>query len=220
MFTAQSTLGELVADRPDAARTLHRHGLDFCCGGRQSIESACRARGLDPEALLDEIDRQTPPAVEAKNWKEATLDELIQHILERYHEPLKGELPRLADLAGKVERAHADKADSPRGLSDLLREVVISVDSHLAKEERILFPAIRAGRGAMARGPVQAMMLEHEDHGKNLLRIREITGNLALPSYACSSWTELYRALAELERDLMDHIHLENNILFPRALVE
>jgi regulator of cell morphogenesis and NO signaling len=70
----------------------------------------------------------------------------------------------------------------------------------------------------MARGPVQAMMLEHEDHGKNLLRIREVTGNLALPSYACSSWRELYRALEELERDLMDHIHLENNILFPRAL--
>jgi regulator of cell morphogenesis and NO signaling len=173
---------------------------------------------LDPEVLLDEIDQQPPPAVEEKNWKGAPLDDLIQHILERYHEPLKVELPRLAALAAKVETVHHDQPDAPIGLSALLQEVVASVESHLAKEEKILFPAIRAGRGAMARGPVQAMMLEHEDHGKNLLRIREMTGNLALPSYACSSWRELYRALEELERDLMDHIHLENNILFPRTL--
>jgi regulator of cell morphogenesis and NO signaling len=97
-------------------------------------------------------------------------------------------------------------------------DIRTAVESHLGKEEQILFPLILAGRGQNARMPVQMMIQEHEDHGRNLHRIRELTNNLQLPDYACASWRELYRALAELEVELMDHIHLENNILFPRAL--
>jgi regulator of cell morphogenesis and NO signaling len=93
-----------------------------------------------------------------------------------------------------------------------------AVDSHLAKEEQILFPLILSGRGKTAHMPVQVMMQEHEDHGQNLQRIRELTSNLQIPDYACASWRELYRSLAQLEVELMDHIHLENNILFPRVL--
>jgi regulator of cell morphogenesis and NO signaling len=122
------------------------------------------------------------------------------------------------ELAGQVERAHVDKPDCPRGLSDLLADVQAAVESHLSKEEKILFPLILAGRGQTAHMPVQAMIHEHEDHGQNLIRIRKLTKDLKLPEYACASWRELYRALGELEVELMDHIHLENNILFPRAL--
>jgi len=104
------------------------------------------------------------------------------------------------------------------GLADLLTEVRTAVESHLAKEEQILFPLIVAGRGRTAHMPVQVMMQEHEDHGQNLRRIREITSDLTVPEHACASWRELYRALGELEVELMDHIHLENNILFPRVL--
>jgi regulator of cell morphogenesis and NO signaling len=104
------------------------------------------------------------------------------------------------------------------GLAELLDEVGTEVASHLAKEEQILFPLILSGRGPMAHMPVQVMIREHEDHGQNLRRIRELTSDFALPDYACATFRELYRALAQLEVELMDHIHLENNVLFPRAL--
>ena len=100
----------------------------------------------------------------------------------------------------------------------MLDDVRLAVESHLAKEEQILFPLILAGRGPMAHMPVQVMVHEHRDHGQNLERIRKITADFKVPEQACASWRELYRALGELEVELMDHIHLENNILFPRAL--
>jgi regulator of cell morphogenesis and NO signaling len=130
------------------------------------------------------------------------------------------ELPRLIYLAGKVEDAHAGKPECPQGLRDLLEEIQTAVESHLAKEEQILFPLILAGRGRNAHMPVNVMIQEHEDHGQNLQRIRTITRNLELPESACATWRELYRSLGQLEIELMDHIHLENNILFPRALAE
>lgn len=218
MLTLDSTLGELVRQRPGAARVLHRYGLDYCCGGHLPLGQACTEKGLDPETLLSEVETQAPPDKPATDWTAAPLTDLIEHIVARYHEPLRGELPRLVELARIVEETHADKAECPWGLFELLREVGASVESHLLKEEKILFPIIRAGRGPVARAPVRAMILEHEDHGKNLTRIRRITHDLAPPPSACASWKELYRALGGLEVELMDHIHLENNILFPRAL--
>jgi regulator of cell morphogenesis and NO signaling len=218
MPTTETTLGDLVTEQPQAARVLHRFGLDYCCGGHRTIGTACEEKGVDPRDLLRQVEEEAAPAEPMPTWDLAPLDELIQHILTRYHQPLREELPRLVTLAERVERRHGDKAECPVGLSSLLREVMASVESHLTKEEKILFPAIEAGRGSMARMPIRAMIHEHEDHGRNLVRIRQITNDLDLPPSACATWRELYRALGELEVDLMDHIHLENNILFPRAL--
>ncbi len=220
MMNINRTLGELVTEMPVAAKVLHQHGLDFCCGGQQSIDQACRAEGLDPEALFREIEAQTPGSDKEVRWDQRPLEDLISHILKTYHEPLKVEVPRLVDLAVKVEAVHADKPDCPTGLSKLLADIQLAVESHLAKEEQILFPLIIAGRGQIAHMPVQVMLHEHDDHGRNLRRIRELTHDFRLPQDACASWRELYRALAELETELMKHIHLENNILFPRALAE
>jgi regulator of cell morphogenesis and NO signaling len=218
MVSTEQTLGELVTAIPAAARVFHRYGLDFCCGGKQSLEEACAAERLDPEAVIQEIETTAASGQEEVRWGQRPLEELIQHILDRYHAPLKTEIPRLIDLARKVEDVHGDKPDCPAGLADLLTEVRAAVESHLAKEEQILFPLILSGRGQMAHMPVQVMMQEHEDHGQNLRRIRELTNDLQIPDYACASWRELYRSLAQLEVELMDHISLENNILFPRAL--
>jgi regulator of cell morphogenesis and NO signaling len=218
MMNTGQTLGELAAAIPAAARVFHRYGLDFCCGGRQSLEQACAAERLDAEAVLREIEASAASEPEETRWDRRPIEELIHHILDRYHAPLKTEIPRLVDLARKVEEVHADKPECPAGLADLLAEVRAAVESHLAKEEQILFPLILAGRGQTAHMPVQVMMQEHEDHGRNLQRIRELTHDLQIPEYACASWRELYRSLAQLEVELMDHIHLENNILFPRAL--
>jgi regulator of cell morphogenesis and NO signaling len=218
MVSTKQTLGELVTAIPAAARVFHRYGLDFCCGGKQSLEEACAAERLDPEVLIQEIETAAASERQELRWDQRPVEELIQHILDGYHAPLRREIPRLIHLARRVEEVHANKPDCPAGLADLLTEVRAAVESHLDKEERILFPLILSGRGQTAHMPVQVMIKEHEDHGQNLRRIRALTNNLQIPEYACASWRELYRSLAQLEMDLMDHIHLENNILFPRAL--
>lgn len=218
MMTTEQTLGEVVAANPAAARIFHRHRLDFCCGGTQSLAQACAVSGLDPEAVLREIDAAGTDEREDVRWDQRSLDDLVRHILDRYHAPLRTEIPRLIDLARRVEHVHADKPDCPKGLADLLSDVREAVDGHLGKEEGILFPLILAGRGQMARMPVQVMLQEHDDHGRSLHRIRELTHDFHLPEHACASWRELYRSLAQLEVDLTDHIHMENNTLFPRAL--
>jgi len=216
--SSERTLGELATAYPGAAKVFHRYGLDFCCGGEQSLAQACVADGLDPEEVMHEVEILAANASDEVRWDSRPLDELVEHILERYHAPLRTELPRLVELASKVERVHADKPERPAGLADLLAEMQSAVEGHLAKEEQILFPLIVAGHGRRAYMPVQVMIKEHEDHGQNLRRVRELTNDLQLPEHACASWRELYRSLEELERELMDHIHLENNILFPRAL--
>jgi regulator of cell morphogenesis and NO signaling len=218
MKDTERALGDLATAFPAAAKVLQRYRLDYGCGGRQPLGEACAAQNIDADAVLRDIEAAGAGGADVARWDQRPLDELVQHILDRYHRPLRVELPRLIALADKVERAHADEPDRPAGLADLLTEVKAAVDSHLAKEEQILFPLIVAGRGRTAHMPVQVMMHEHEDHGQSLRRIREITSDLTVPEQACASWRELYRALGELEVELIDHIHLENNILFPRAL--
>jgi regulator of cell morphogenesis and NO signaling len=218
MINTEQTLRDLVTAFPAAAKVLHQYRLDYCCGGEQSLRQACAAENIDAEAVLRDVEAAQAEQKDDARWDQRPIEELVRHILDRYHAPLRAELPRLIELAGQVERVHADKPDRPAGLADLLTDVQAAVESHLAKEEQILFPLILAGRSQNARMPIQVMIQEHEDHGHNLRRIRRLTGDLTVPEYACASWRELYRALGELEVELMDHIHLENNILFPRAL--
>jgi len=218
MTNADRSLADLVTAHPSAARVFQQLRLDYCCGGRQSLADACAAEHLDVDEVLRQVEATDELDTGPVRWDQRSVGELIQHILDRYHASLRSELPRLIELAEKVESAHAGEPDRPAGLADLLTEVRAAVESHLTKEEQILFPLILAGRGQTAHMPVQVMIQEHEDHGRNLQRIRDLTADLTLPENACPSWRELYRALAELQVDLMDHIHLENNILFPRAL--
>ena len=220
MMTTEQTLGEVVAASPAAARIFHRHHLDFCCGGQQSLTQACTASGIDPDALLREIAAAGSAEQTEVRWDQRRVEELVGHILDHYHAPLREELPRLIDLASRVEQVHAEKPECPKGLAALLVGVRDAVENHLGKEEGILFPLILSGRGGMARMPVQVMLQEHEDHGQSLRRIRALADDFQAPAEACASWRELYRSLEQLEFDLMEHIHLENNILFPRALAD
>ena len=217
MTIAETTLADLVISRPQAARVLYRHRLDFCCGGRRTLSDACTRSGADTQAILQEIDAlaEEPADVHAEGLSPV---ELIDLIVTRYHEPLRAELPRLIELATKVERVHRDKAACPRGLTAHLTEMRYAIHDHLEKEEQILFPMVRAGRGALARNPVQVMMLEHDDHAANLRRMRQFARDLVVPAEACTSWRNLYDSLSALELDLMRHIHLENNVLFPAVL--
>jgi regulator of cell morphogenesis and NO signaling len=218
MHTTDTTLAELATAHPAAARVFLNHGLDFCCKGRRSLTDACAEKGLDPAGILAEIE-DTPGSGDLTAWSSRPVPELIEHILTRYHAPLRRDLPVFVAMAEKVEARHADKASVPVGLARHLRAMHAAVLDHLAKEEMILFPAILSGRGAMCGGPIQVMEAEHTDHGENLARMRALAGDLVPPTEACTTWRALYTGLAALERDLMEHIHLENNVLFPRVLM-
>jgi len=218
----ETTVGELAVEHPLATRVFARHGIDFCCGGGEPLGAVCVRRSLDIAALLAEIERELAPAGgsgAARRWDQAPLPDLIDHLLATYHRPLDEELPRLAQMARKVHEVHGSK--DPALFAELLAVYLglkAELDQHMMKEEQILFPMIRAGQGAMAMGPIAVMEQEHVDAGSALARLRELTGGYAVPEEACNTWRALWHGLEALERDLHEHIHLENNVLFPRAL--
>jgi regulator of cell morphogenesis and NO signaling len=211
------TLGDLAANHPGATRVFLRNRLDFCCGGKRTLEAACVQAGLDPYAIgreLDDID----VAVEERPWETRSLAELVDHIESHHHMGLRRDLPPLIAAARKVERVHADKPGVPAGLADVLVVFWEEMQSHMAKEERVLFPAVRRGaRGEAVAMPIGVMEREHDQHADALRRIRRLTGDLEAPPHACATWRALYDGLAHVERELHEHIHLENNVLFQRA---
>lgn len=218
-ITADSLVGSIATEHPLATRVFARHGIDFCCGGGQPLSAACGERGVELGRVLTEIEAELAahPDVGVR-WDEAPVDALIDHILERYHRPLDEELPRLEAMMRKVHRVHGAK-DPAR--FDALLEAVLAVkadiEQHLPKEEQILFPMLRQGRGDMAAGPMHVMELEHDALGGLLRKIRELTDDYTVPEEACNTWRALWVALETLERDTHEHIHLENNVLHPRA---
>lgn len=216
-MTTTSTLASLAMTYPAASRVFQRVGLDYCCGGRQALSDACVSRGLDPEDILSAI-RREETLVDLPRWETAPLPDLIRFIVRRYHETLRSELPALIALAARVEQRHANSPGCPRGLRDLLECLHERMIEHLDKEERVLFPMILDHLGARTAGPVRVLENEHDEHARNLGRLRQFTNGFTPPPQACATWRALYLRLAALEGDLMDHIHLENNVLFVRAL--
>lgn len=213
-----ATLADLAVSFPAASRVFHRHGLDFCCHGKRPLVEACVEAGLDSDGLVAEIASEQALAPDLPRWDERPIPELVDHIVGFYHRRLREELPALVELAAKVESRHGEKASCPRGLLAHLEAVLGAVLDHLEKEEQVLFPMILGGRGRMAGGPISAMESEHDDHAKSLRETRRLTADLVAPQEACPTWRALYLRLGAFESELMDHIHLENNILFRRVL--
>jgi regulator of cell morphogenesis and NO signaling len=213
------TVGRLAAEHPLTTRVFARYGIDYCCGGGRPIAEACRAKGLDVEKVLGELSHEMTTDTRPAAWDRAPLEDLIDHILIRYHQPLHEELARLQAMTAKVVRVHGDK--DPERLPRLL-EVITGLrdelEDHMRKEEGVLFPLIRRGAGRHLHPPVGVMLHEHEETGEALRQIRALTDGYVAPEHACTTWRALWHGLAVLETDLHDHIHLENNILFPRAL--
>ena len=221
MIDTNASLGDIAASGADARVLLLRHQLDFCCGGQRSLADACASSGLQASEVVREIEAARDGSGPAIDWRDRPSVELVDHILERYHAPLPAHLEAVISAAEKVERVHAAKASCPTGLAAHLHRVRAELTSHMAKEEQVLFPAIRAGRrGLMLSGPIRVMEHEHEEHGGNLARLRALAHDFEPPDEACATWRTLYEELARLERDLMAHIHLENHLLFPRVLEE
>jgi regulator of cell morphogenesis and NO signaling len=220
MIQSDSIVGQLAAEHPLATRVFHRHGIDFCCDGGRKLQEACAAQGVDTGMVLEEIRKElSNTTIPEERWGQAPLEDLVQHILVAYHGPLKEELPRLESVARLVLEVHGDK--DPETLSEVVEVFAglkAELSQHMVKEEQILFPMIEQGQGAMAGGPVSVMKQEHDSAGAALRRLRELTKDYQVPPGACNTWRALWHGLAALEESLHQHIHLENNILFPRAL--
>jgi regulator of cell morphogenesis and NO signaling len=220
MMTSSTTLADLATTHPAAARVFYRHGLDFCCGGRRPLSDVCTERGLDAAAVIAAIETEERRTDDNPRWDLEPLTNLMAFIVNTYHRRLRESLPELIRMAEKVETRHGEKASCPKGLAAHLISMHESVLEHLSKEEQVLFPLIANGQGRIAVGPVHVMEMEHEEHARALAILRRLTNNFDPPAEACITWRALYLGLRQLEEELMVHIHLENNVLFRRALIE
>lgn len=233
----QATVGQIVAKNPAAKVVFKNRRIDFCCGGGIDLAAAAKKSGVPLDVLVKELDDiiANPPAgMEAENrdWSTASLTELCDHIEKRHHTYMHKQLPILDDLIAKVVRAHGEKHGTMlNALQDVYRALRAELESHLQKEEQILFPYIRQteayalGHGphptyhcGRLQNPIQQMAFEHENAGQALAEMHKITKDFALPSDACPTFDAVFDDLIEMEEDLHQHIHLENNILFPRAI--
>lgn len=216
-ITPASRVGEIAAHHPLATRVFARHGIDFCCGGGVPLAQACAQRGVAAEQVVAEIGDVLAGAPDTgRRWLEAPLAEIVAHIVDRYHGPLREELPRLEAMARKVAQVHAER-DPEERLPRVTATVVAlrgELEDHMAREEEVLFPAVLAGHGDL---PFEVFVDEHETAGAQLAQLRELTGDYVPPADACNTWRALWAGLEALETTMHEHVHLENNVLFPRA---
>jgi len=229
---AEKTVREIAVENPSSIRVFEALGIDYCCGGQRSLKDACSRAAIEVGQATDmlakaELDAAAPVAGE---WAEKSLRDVIAHILQNHHGFVRRETPRVASLLSKVVAKHGAVHPEMKEIEKLFTAIGQELSTHMLKEEQILFPYIErmeqaawnneslppAFFGSVKR-PIANMMAEHDDAGALLAQIRELANEFTTPSGACPSFLALYRGLEEFERDLHHHVHLENNILFPRA---
>lgn len=228
-FNVTDSVGDVVARRPALSRAFERAGIDYCCGGKKTLEEACREKGLDPGAFVAELEGAFSLGGEEQVVDAAamSLSELADHIERTHHVFLRSELPRLDRMTEKVASVHGEKDPRLAEVRKSFLTLAEELSSHMMKEERILFPMLRQLEasedapmfhcGTLAN-PIRQMELEHDQAGSALERMRAFTDGFTPPEWACNTYRALLDALAHLEQDMHQHIHKENNVLFPRAL--
>lgn len=212
-LSADQQIGQIAVQLPGATAVFRRLKLDFCCGGQVPLAQAAADKGLDVDAVLRELSAlQRSDAVPAA----ASVSDLIDHILARYHEVHREQLPELIRMARRVEAVHRDNPLVPAGLADHLEEMQEELLSHMLKEEQVLFPMLKSGGNPFVSQPIGMMRAEHVDHGAALEKLNALTNDATPPQGACNTWRALYAGIGQLGDDLINHIHLENNVLFPQ----
>jgi len=234
-LSATRTVRKLAIEIPNATRTFEKLGIDYCCGGGKSLSDACMHAHLPVEDVLRALEQggSFTPAAEASlpDFTNGALGNLIEHIVTTHHVYVKQEIPRLQQLLHKVVSVHGNNHPELGKIQQTFQGMAAELTSHMMKEEHILFPhivalekAVNAGRPkptpvfGTVSNPVHMMQMEHDSAGAALKSISELSGNYTPPDGACFSYKTLYSALKEFEEDLHQHVHLENNILFPRAI--
>ena len=230
---ATKTVRELAVELPNATRIFEQLGIDYCCGGERPLSAACAVANLDVDKVLSRLEQGLSAATQKaeRDWSQESLAELIGHVNTAHHAYVRSESPRILALAAKVAGKHGGNHPELLRVQALFNDLANDLQTHLMKEEQILFPyvlrleeAFLAGEPAppamfgTVANPVRMMMAEHDAAGGFLRELRSVTNDYAVPEDACISYRTLYQALSEFEADLHQHIHLENNILFPRAV--
>lgn len=220
------TIGEIVAKNYNAATVFHKAGIDFCCGGKKTLAEACADKGIDPEGLADDIikseSNSNGVSLKFNEWEPSFL---CDYIINVHHTFVRKNIPDLLQYTEKIAHVHGERHPELSEVTDLFRKVSDELLPHLKKEEEILFPAIKrmsAGENFDAKETVRAeltsLTAEHESAGSAMDRINEITGNYKVPEDACNTYRITLDLLEKFEDDLHTHVHLENNILFPKSL--
>jgi regulator of cell morphogenesis and NO signaling len=231
--TATDTVGEIAAQLPGATREFEKLGIDYCCGGHRTLHDACAGAGIPIDEVLSRLQQSSAQdhSSESRDWQTALLADLISHINGTHHVFVREECPRIQALAAKVVGVHGSRHSELMQVQQVFSALAEELHVHLMKEEQILFPYIKrmeessmAGEPAppscfgTVTNPVSMMMQEHDGAGEALRTLRCITKDYEVPGDACISYRTLYEALRGFEADLHQHIHVENNILFPRAV--
>ncbi|HVO62445.1 MAG TPA: iron-sulfur cluster repair di-iron protein [Terriglobales bacterium] len=223
---------ELALENPATTRVFEKLGIDYCCGGKRSLEEACRTANLNLDEVLASLEKagEATPAAQS-DWQAEPISALIAHIKETHHKFTREEIGRLGPLFAKVCSVHGNAHPELLRIRELFQELANELSSHLMKEEIILFPYLIGMEAALSRdesiarapfgsvqNPISMMEHEHDSAGSALRAMREAANGYSAPNDACVSYQTLYTALAAFEADLHQHIHLENNVLFPRAV--
>lgn len=228
------TVRELAVENPAATRIFEKFGIDYCCGGGQSLEQACERANISSDQVLDTLEmseQQARAEQQIRDWSREPLSELIAHIKNTHHKYTREETVRLAALLQKVCSVHGKNHSELFAIRQTFSGLAQELTTHLMKEEMVLFPFIERMEEAViqkepvlpapfgtVQNPVAMMEHEHDSAGNALRAIRKASNDFTAPDDACVSYQTLYKALAAFEADLHQHIHLENNILFPRAI--
>ncbi len=227
------TVRDLAVEVPGATRVFEKLGIDYCCGGGKSLQDACFGAGVSVEEVMAALEngRERYAGQGGDEWQWRSLTELIDHIVQKHHAYTKSEMERLDQLSAKVTSVHGKNHSELLKVRELVQALQKDLIPHMLKEEQVLFPYIaqlenahRSGQPAptpffgTVRNPIRMMIQEHDTAGDLLRDLRRESKSYEVPSDGCISYRTLYQALQELEADLHQHIHLENNILFPKAV--
>ncbi len=229
---ATPTVREIALHQPAAVRVFEHLGIDYCCGGDLTLAAACAAAHLDVHAVQVALDFAAGrPSLPSPDWCKASLELLCAHIIVKHHAYARREIPRLLDLSNTVLARHGNLHAELAAIHAALSQLETDLNDHFAKEESVLFPYIVTLERSLTSpdfdpvscfgflpDPVAVLSHDHEEAGAHLSQLRQLTHNFTAPLGVCLSYRILYTGLQELEHDLRQHIHLENNILFPRAL--
>jgi len=231
-IAATKTVGEIAAETPSCTREFEKLGIDYCCGGNRTLGDACAQVTVSVDEVLARLEKCAKAATSEgdKNWQSLLLADLIAHINSTHHVFVRSECPRIEALAAKVVGVHGKNHPELLTVQKVFFALSEELHLHLTKEEQILFPYMLRMEESVLAGeptppamfgtvmnPIRMMMQEHDGAGDALLALRRVTSDYKVPQDACISYRTLYDALQAFEKDLHQHIHLENNLLFPRA---